>query len=512
MRYFSAVFNNACVILVFFLCSCSSHQYRENQQLLVNAVAKKDAKEIEKITSKKNFLPGEESEFLHDLEVGNAQFVNGNYCGAVKSFDKAFETTKNQYTVDISNKISSAFGISEDTYYGTSYENSLTRFYRSLANYHVFSEGQCRPAGLGAKKEMSPSEKRQKLYSARSSILEWHSWMNSRQIAKDDRLYIDDLLLKLWGAFISEKIGGGYNLQTARHLYEDAKDVALNRMAVYKLFNKNSDNFVKNLDKQDVRKGFVDKNNEYVKDINEFADRQIERLKNNKAVNLQIVLREGGVALKKVKKHDITGMSLRTRVHLMSVARIVLRNSPIYVELPYVEAKTPKYRYYYRIKKNGSVAMRNKIVLAEPVSEIAYNEFQEKIDSIHSSIMAAAEAKYIACLTAAYNTIMSSRSRSSRSYGYGYGMRTSSGADMNMLLAIAGFAVCRQSIEDSGKFDIRQWVSLPSNIFVGTDSIETGNYDLEIVSVNKSNGAEKVVDKRKIHIKDGHTEFIDLWV
>ena len=350
MRHFFAS-----AVFVLLLCGCASHEYRENQQLLISAVASKDAKKIEQITSKKNFLPGEESEYLNELENGNAQFVNGNYCGAVEWFDKAFETTKNQYTVDISDKIASALSLGQDTYYGTSYENSLTRFYRSLANYHVFSEGQCRPVGVMQKKEMSPSEKRQKLYSARSSILEWHSWMKSRNIAKDDRLYIDDLLMKLWGAFISEKIGGGYDLQTAKHLYEDAKDVVLNRMAVYKLFNTNSDNFVKNLDKPDVRQRFIDKNNEYVKDINEFADRQIERLKHDKKVNLQIILREDGVALKKVKKKDITGISLGTRVHLMSVATLVLRNRPIYVELPYVEVKAPKYKYYYRIKKNGSV-------------------------------------------------------------------------------------------------------------------------------------------------------------
>ncbi|MBR1428929.1 MAG: hypothetical protein IJ590_01605 [Rickettsiales bacterium] len=508
MRHFFAS-----AVFVLLLCGCASHEYRENQQLLISAVASKDAKKIEQITSKKNFLPGEESEYLNELENGNAQFVNGNYCGAVEWFDKAFETTKNQYTVDISDKIASALSLGQDTYYGTSYENSLTRFYRSLANYHVFSEGQCRPVGVMQKKEMSPSEKRQKLYSARSSILEWHSWMKSRNIAKDDRLYIDDLLMKLWGAFISEKIGGGYDLQTAKHLYEDAKDVVLNRMAVYKLFNTNSDNFVKNLDKPDVRQRFIDKNNEYVKDINEFADRQIERLKHDKKVNLQIILREDGVALKKVKKKDITGISLGTRVHLMSVATLVLRNRPIYVELPYVEVKAPKYKYYYRIKKNGSVVKRNKIVLAEPISEIAYNEFQEKIDSIHASIIAAAEAKYIACLTTAYNMIMSSRSRSSRSYGYVYGGRASSGVDMNTVLAVAGFEVCRQSIEDSGMYDIRQWVSLPSNIFVGSDSVGPGAYDLEIVSVNRSNGAEKVIENRRFNIKnDSDTEFIDLWV
>ena len=152
----------------------------------------------------------------------------------------------------------------------------------------------------------------------------------------------------------------------------------------------------------------------------------------------------------------------------------------------------------HRREKGGAVVKTNKIVLAEPVSEIAYTEFNEKLEELRSSIMTSVKAKYLGCLTAAYGTIIAAKD-----------------TDFELLAtlgAMAGFAVCREAIEDSGKVDIRQWVSLPSNIFVGTDSIEPGDYDLEIVSVNKSDGAEKVVDNRKIHIKDGHTEFIDLWV
>lgn len=505
MRYFSAVLNNACAILVFFLCSCSSHQYRENQQLLTDLVAKKDVAEIEKLTSKKSFLPGEESWFLKDLEVGNAQYINGNYCSAVDWFDKALDKTRSQYTVDVSDKISSMIGVGEDVFYGTSYENSLTRFYRSLASYHVFNNGFCAVKGSkdkenqAEKKALTDKEKRQKLYSARSTVLEWNSWLRGRYVAKNDRLYIDDLLMRLWGAFLHEKIGSKYDLQTAKHLYEDAKDVAVNRMAVYKLFNKNSEHFVKNLDNKDVRQGLIDKENEYVKDVVDFANRQIERIKQNKRANLQVVLREGAVNVKKVNKVDITKMDLGIGADLISFASRVLGTSSIFVEMPYMDLTPTNYRYYYNVKNGSTVVKTNKIVLAEPVSEIAYTEFNEKLEGLRSSIMTSVKAKYLGCLTAAYGTIIAAKD-----------------TDFELLItlgAIAGFTVCREAIEESGKVDIRQWVSLPSNIFVGTDNVAPGEYDFEVVQVNKGDRSEKVVDRRKIKIEgDDKTEFIDLWV
>ncbi len=505
MRYFSAVLNNACAILVFFLCSCSSHQYRENQQLLTDLVAKKDVAEIEKLTSKKSFLPGEESEYLKELEKGNAQYINGNYCSAVEWFDKALDKTRSQYTVDVSDKISSMIGVGEDVFYGTSYENSLTRFYRSLASYHVFNNGFCAVKGSknkekqAEKKPLTDKEKRQKLYSARSTVLEWNSWLRGRYVAKNDRLYIDDLLMRLWGAFLHEKIGSKYDLQTAKHLYEDAKDVAVNRMAVYKLFNKNSENFVKNLDNKDVRQGLIDKENEYVKDVVDFANRQIERIKQNKRANLQVVLREGGVNVKKVKKVDITKMDCGVTGELISVASTVLGGSSINIEMPYMDLKPTNYRYYYNLKKDGKVVKTNKIVLAEPVSEIAYTEFQEKLEELRNSLINNAKAKYIAGLSAAYGTIIAGKD--------------SEYSQLFVLMAIAEFAVIRSAIEESGKVDIRQWVSLPSNIFVGTDNVAPGEYDFEVVQVNKGDRSEKVVDRRKIKIEGGDkTEFIDLWV
>ena len=113
--------------------------------------------------------------------------------------------------------------------------------------------------------------------------------------------------------------------------------------------------------------------------------------------------------------------------------------------------------------------------------------------------MTSVKAKYLGCLTAAYGTIIAAKDTDFES--------------LITLGAIAGFTVCREAIEESGKVDIRQWVSLPSNIFVGTDNVAPGEYDFEVVQVNKGDRSEKVVDRRKIKIEGGDkTEFIDLWV
>lgn len=59
--------------------------------------------------------------------------------------------------------------------------------------------------------------------------------------------YKDDLISKVWGAFIHEQFDNFENRQIALQLYKDAKTVLLKNYSVYPTFNKKNKAFEKKL-------------------------------------------------------------------------------------------------------------------------------------------------------------------------------------------------------------------------------------------------------------------------
>ena len=106
------------------------------------------------------------------------------------------------------------------------------------------------------------------------------------------------------------------------------------------------------------------------------------------------------------------------------------------------------------------------IVLAEPVADMAYENLQEKIDSIVLKTQAKVTAQMVVGILAAWAS---------------YEGMSNVNDMLAMTTAMGVFAGYSQLIKNAGIVDTRQWVSLPANIFMATNNVKSGKYTLKIV-------------------------------
>ena len=533
-------------IKYFCLCSClsgciTSIEYRKHQETITNAMQNNNFDAVKQVIEKPDFHKEEQSIFLKNAETANYLFNTENYCQALDFFDKSYDNLQAQQTTDISSKLSSFFLKELDVYNGEIYEKSLIRFYQSLTNYNIYNNGKCevylnlqnhkkdgQNVGLSGK-ILSDAEKRQKFSASRANILEWDSFLEGREIKKEDRFFSKDLLQKIWGAFIHEQQGSLTDKQIATQLYKDAKDVAKNRYAVYSEFNKNSKEFIENLDKIESKKLFLDYDNKYVKDVVDFADKQIKRLQENKKANLEIVLFDDVISQKKAVQANIPTRVFFNGNNLLLYAANTIMATNVSFETPFIEQKPIENEYFYRIKdkKKNKIIIEDKIILVEPISNIEYTSYLQNRDSIIAGIVSRITSNFNSCIISA---IMQERNRKNRTnkkksssnnfFGSLLSFAVETAIDTAIDTAVAylftegnvrrySVAIrrnCLKILTDTERVDTRHLVSLPSNIFIATDYLEDGEYNIEIIKNKRGNNT--IIKTEDFVIKDGNTFFL----
>ena len=510
------------LVTLFFFVGCAKGEYRINQDELVNFYKKNDYKSAKKITTNKNFLPEKENILLKNLEQGNAYLYNNNACSALHFYNKANQVATDQQTKSIKDGLKTTITEEDGIYYGQTYERSLLNFYTSLANYKIYESGICDQSEIkeeqGKKennkkdindnkklnddtndennkiqdkndkskiKQLSEQEKTSFLRASRANILFWDSWIKGRKIEKNDRMYSDDLLLKLWGAFIHEQINTTADLQIAKQLYKDAQNVAKNRYVVYRDFNNQNRSFIDKIDDKLQREKNIEKDNTYTKDIIEYTNRQIQRINKKQNANLAIIIHDDVISLKKTEKSispvGVGALALVPNATLMSS---VLGINTLEYEKPVIQEKNLDYKYYYSFWKNDKKIIEKPLVLAEPISNIAYENLQEKINGIILSTQAKVAKQVAIALGTSYATYI--------------GM-SAIDETLGQISALGVYLGYSKIIQNAGIIDTRQWVSLPSNIFMALDNISSGKYKLQIV--RRKNAINQPVDKGIVNAK-----------
>ena len=501
------------VLLV--VAGCSKAQYRANQEKMSSFYTKKDYVSAKKLATDEEFLPEKENVLLKNLEQGSGYLYNDNACSALYFYDKAEKIATDQQTKSIKDGINTAITEADGIYYGQTYEQSLMNFYRSLANYKVYKSGICDISEIkkdeekNAKKDsskdktkikdekdadnsenqtkikqLSEQEKTTFLRSSRANVLLWDSWMKGRTIEKNDRLYMDDLLLKLWGAFIHEQNATAADLQIAKQLYKDAQDVAKKRYAVYNSFNGQNRDFIANIDNQLKREQSIDGNNTYTNDLIEYTNQQIQRIEKKRSANLAIIIHDGTIAPKVAKESisplGVAAFALNPDASIMSS---VLGINTLTYEKPEIKNETVDYKYYYSLWKNNVKVLEKPLILAEPISNIAYENLQEKINDIIVSTQAKVAKQIVIGLAASYTTYIAFKDNDL----------------LALTMPLAVYAGYSQVIRNAGIVDTRQWVSLPSNIFMAINNIKNDKYKLQIV--RRKNSLNQQVDKGVVNAK-----------
>ena len=171
--------------------------------------------------------------------------------------------------------------------------------------------------------------------------------------------------------------------------------------------------------------------------------------------------------------------------------------------------------YFYILKnKKAKNTIKNKITLIEPVSNIAYTDYLQTRASIISSIVENISNSFGGCI---YYTLTTNQRHGKKgnslfmigkNVSYIGNFISTNTLRLNSRLLDIKYH-CSSLLNYSNRIDARQWVSLPSNIFMTTDIVADGEYNIEIIRRDE-NGIDTTIKTQDFVIKDGNTILIQV--
>jgi hypothetical protein len=493
------------VFIIFLINGCSTTlSNRKSQENLHKYVKNGDFQKALNLVQSDKYYPEERSRLLKLLELGSAYYLSNNYTGALYYFDEAKELSELLFTQSVKGKIKSvAINDNMDKYYGEKYERSMIRFYQALTHFMLYQTGKQQAFTKisfqknGQKKlqiiktqikakELSKNERTNHLVAARATLLEWDSLLESyRSISGGQVTYKDDLLAKVFGAFIHEQMG----TRSDRQIAQKAKTILFRNYNIfpsindkYKSFKKNFNKFSQ-MDEKKIRQKFVNETI-HAKALLSFLDKQIKTLKSNKPDNFFIFLQDELIAAKEAKKINFPipasampatqGKDFTSFV--MKILSIGSAGKPtITFELPHIKEISHNNSYKVTILSQDEKKEILKVdcPILDPLSDIAKLTLDEKMVANYSKVGLRVAGKHIAALLASYATYKS--------------LKKNSGEFLAHSAAAASYLVANKTIATSELADLRHWLTLPSQVRVCSMKLPAGHYQLNVEDVNRAN-------------------------
>ncbi len=482
---------------------CASRNREAHKKLKAEA-QKADYEAALKLVKSDEFYPEENSKLLKLMEGSILYHMNGDYYQAMMLLDQTKDLSDKLFTVSISKKAASAIvNDNVDNYYGETYERSMIRFYQTLNHYSLFLKGEYESYKVENKdaegkvldvkeipaKSLSAKERRFHLVAARSTLLEWNSLLDNYKATSGGKpIYKDDLLAKIFGAFIHEQMGSAQDKAIALGLFKEAKKVLFRNFNILPTYNKKSEEFVKNFDsfgtmnEAEVLKKYVEKTQHYI-NLETFIDSQIARLSNNKKPNSVFVLIENNfIASKQVKKFEfpIPVASIPASIpggDFMSFAGKVLNAAAksvpkIYfemTEIPFIPAVNDQ---VINIKdKKGKIVVTKSLATLNPLSDLAHYTLAEDAISNYAKVGGRVVIKHVAALLSAYAI---------------YKKNAATNETFAMLLAGGAYSAANKGIELSEQADLREWSMLPHMYSSTAFELAPGEYTVEYKNQTKT--------------------------
>jgi hypothetical protein len=476
------------IILAVLLTSCGSGGRKQSEKLkkLVKAGEYNNA---ETYVNSEKFFPEKESRLLKLVELGTIQYLNRHYYQALKSFDKAKDLSDKLFTVSISKKAVSAVTNSNyDNYYGEKFERSMIRYYQSLTHFALSQNGEYEAHELikrdkegkvvGKKvvplKKLTAKEKRFHLSGAKNVLVEWNSLLDNYKATTGGTVaYKDDLLAKVFGAFIHEQMGSKQERRVALNLYKAAKEVLFRNFNALETYNNKSKEFKKDFKKlpnmplSKVKANYVAET-EHAKNLLKFLDKKIQSLKKGKRSNLFVMIENGFITPKKVKKFDfpipLTGIpNVGGFVGFAGTALSMAAGAApkIYFELPEIPYEAVKGTYILHVQKDGKTIKKQSLAVVNPLANLATMLMDENSTSMYAKVGARVAGKHLTALLAAYAT----------------------SKKMGNLAGSLAYGVANKAIEASERADLRNWSLLPHHYRLASLSLKPGTYDLVLEKI-----------------------------
>ncbi len=501
------------VLVAFFLMACSTGGRKKTAQLR-GLIQTGNLNEALALTKSEKFYSDKESKLLKLLEQGGVHHLRGEYYQSLKILDKAKNLSDKLFTKSLSKKIKSVLANDRsDNYYGEKYERSSIRFYQALNHFLLSLQGfyEAHTVKLkGEKEKLIPKKvltfkkKRQHLQSARAVILEWDSLLDDYRTGLAGKsVYKDDMMAKLLGALIHERMGSRSELNIARQLYRDAKVLLIRNYSSYPTFNSSFRKFEKNFEKfpklgqKKVQKQFISQTF-FSKQLVNYINNRLKNLKGKKHHNLHILITEGLIHPKKAKRIDFPigfntlPFGVPNKRDFLTYVRKTMAISSVSIptisfELPYIDFSQNARSWQLLIKsKEGKTLQVKPLILSNPLSEIAHQTLEDQRALIKTKTGLRVAGKHLSALASSYLTYRSAIKKGTNDF-------------LASTLAAGMYAIANKGIRQSERADLRHWTTLPRNIWISSLNLSPGQYRVvvKLGSRLRDLGVLKIEKKQK---------------
>lgn len=475
--------------LCFFLFSCST-VHRAEQAVIRHLVLEGKRDDAITFLDKTEFKNQSHNKLLYFLEKSILEHDVGHYA---LSNDYLYQARQflNEHQKSISKSIASVVGSEyAKDYIGTSIERSIIPFYTALN----FLE-------LAMASDISFSEKRAKLFSARAAVLEWDIFFKNLKEEEKETLFQSDLLVKIFGAQVHEIIGDNTEKMIALDLYKDTWKLLSQYVYLFQSYNENFEECVKKSASKCNSKTTL-----HYQKLKDFVQGQITGLSHQLNRPLDIKFE------KKLEASDVGNKKILLQVDLLSPMQAVSHYYPIlttympvgpnryfahqtlglsyyndpYYNNPYwfgtptfavstgtlaVSFEIPKFihepvkRFPEKIifkDSSAKILSEASLVLAGPLEDFYQLNFQEKMKGLYPKIVTQLITKYASAITSALVVYNSFTSKNKNQMGQDFFAR---------LAAQASFWGVVKGFEAFQKADTRYLSTLPKNIYLTSTSI-----------------------------------------
>lgn len=453
------------------------HLQRENNKKLRQYVESKNFDNAKELVKSEKYYPEERSRLVKILNTASLAYLDKNYAAALEFYRQALSLSDELYTTSIKAKATTLVSNdNQDLYYGENYERSYMRFYVALCYYHLYAL------------EKDDKQAQQFLRNARAAILDWDSFLTTIQYELAGRpTYKNDLAAKLFGAVIHEEIGSTGDMQIARQLYKDAKDVLLKQYNSYPSFNQKWEKYIDDykklpeLSSQKVNELYIGQTSEQ-QNLFEFIKKRENALGKASSKQKVIFLVQKSLISSKVAEKVKFPLTVNFAMTVAAGGNKVLGPIPFAMALLNIsKGLQPEISFEYplipmaphqapaKIKIiSGQNGLELPIALIAPLSEVAGQETQNAKIMNMSKAGTRLATKHLAIMASLYATYQIAAKKGGIA------------ATLALPAAMGSYALASKQISDSELADLREWTLLPSTISLQNAELDPGSYQLEI--------------------------------
>ena len=478
MRYLTLVVLLVLVVLVVLVGGCASTPEQVVRSYRKHLTAREWRAALE-VARGPEFYGDKKSRLLKAMELAMIHHLQGRYLEAQQHWDQSLALSEELFTVSVAKKVLKGVGSdSLDIFYAQIYERSLLWFYSILNHYLLYQYGGDRPLAQGPP-ALSWRERRRHLGAARAMVVGWNAQIKQWRVERLGKtVYKDDLLAKIFGAFIHRQVARGNDLEIAQLLYQEAKRVLWQNYNAYPSFNHRYQEFRRNfkqlpqLSRAQVLQGYVTPSARAL-ELEKFLRQAVGK---SSSPNVTVLVHHGLVAPLRAKKYYFP-LNLVSEVKVvvtgeMSLVDFSLRvlglTSPsgvpaIAFELPEVVVKGVAAPLSLGILTGERQVASTPLVLVNPISEMAWEAVEEHALATRVRLGGRLVVKHGAAIASAYAAYRASLKRGTSDV-------------VAQLVALGLYSAASKGIALSERADLRHWSSLPHRISIATVGLPAGNY------------------------------------